>query len=57
MPVFIPAALYFVYSSSIVNSLPLKSEVSKERFYRENATFIVRKRGTLAFKGNDPFGS
>lgn len=52
-----PVALYFIYSSSIVNSLELKSEVSKDKFYRENATFIVRKRGTLAFKGKDPLGN
>jgi len=40
-----------------VNKLLAKSEVSKERFYRENAAFIDRKRGTFAFKGKEFFGS
>jgi hypothetical protein len=48
---------YLRYSSSTVNRPVLKSEVSKVRFYKENAAFIVIKRGTLALRGNEPYGN
>jgi hypothetical protein len=47
----------FMYSSSIEKRLLAKSEVSNYKFYNEKAAFIVRKRGTFALRGNDPFGS
>jgi len=52
-----PSPFFLLYSSSTVNKFELKSEVSKERFCKEKAAFIVRKRGTLAFRGKEDFGS
>lgn len=46
-----------MYSSSTVNKFYAKSEVSKVRFYKAKVAFIVRNNGTLAFRGNDPFGN
>jgi hypothetical protein len=46
-----------MYSSSTVKRFFAKSEVSNSRFYRENEAFIVKNNGTLAFKGNEPFGN
>jgi hypothetical protein len=46
-----------MYSSSIVKRFLLKSEVSKDKLVSEKDAFIVKKRGTLAFKGNEPLGS
>lgn len=46
-----------MYSSSTVNKLAAKSEVSNVKFYNEKAAFIVMNNGTLAFKGKDPLGN
>lgn len=46
-----------MYSSSTVNRFEAKSEVSKHKFCKANEAFIVRNKGTLAFRGNEPYGS
>jgi len=46
-----------MYSSSTVNRFFAKSVVSNTRFYNEKAAFIVRNKGTLALRGNEPLGS
>ena len=50
-------ALILAYSSSIVKSLASKHDVSKVKFYKENAAFIVRNKGTLALSGKVPGGN
>jgi len=46
-----------MYSSSTVNKLGAKSDVSNDKFCREKEAFIVRNNGTLALSGKEPFGS
>lgn len=46
-----------MYSSSIVNKFGGKDSVSNDKFVMANEAFIDKNKGTLAFKGNDPFGS
>jgi hypothetical protein len=46
-----------MYSSSIVNKFGGNDSVSNDKLVMANEAFMDRNKGTLAFRGNDPFGS